>query len=591
MDMTATLRIAFVLSLVLVVASLGACAPGASHLVPVAAKGRTPTSTASPRSLAVRLVLDARGLHVVVRASSSGSDDDLRVWKLGAAAVTALEVRDANGGAVPFEVADRTVTLPRPEASPSIAYDVAPASFREDPAAAIVEEARFRGAGESLFALPKSFESGAFAFALDIDGRAIDAPVVASSLGAGAGSVHSELRRATADAVRRVAILGGGGGHVAFDAPEGHDVAAWIGYAAFDPRPMAAEVAVFRGMLRDHFRSGVADRATLLLAIDERAPRRFRVQRRTGGLFVAASGADPFDAPLRLAVAHELVHSWIGDRLWIGDPRPGHEAESIWFHEGYARWTAREQLYRSGLLSPEEYSAEVNRLLSIVTTSRHARRPLSELVLDARAGVPGIVPLLVARGALHATLVDARIRAGSSTSTTPSSGTPASLNDVLRELLREIEVKPHAISDERWHAALAAQIGPARERADHEEVIVAGTRVSLPPDALGACFEAHEASYDIFDPGFDVTASLDEKHVRGIRASGPAAKAGLREGEPLAHVVEPATPTSKMKVEIERDGKSVVVEYRASAGARRGQAFRRRAGLSDDACRKLALRH
>ncbi|MDB5213939.1 MAG: hypothetical protein JWO86_1866 [Myxococcaceae bacterium] len=44
-------------------------------------------------------------------------------------------------------------------------------------------------------------------------------------------------------ALRRAAFLGGPGGRAEFDAVEGHDESAWLGYPAFDPRAVSAEVA------------------------------------------------------------------------------------------------------------------------------------------------------------------------------------------------------------------------------------------------------------------------------------------------------------------------------------------------------------
>jgi hypothetical protein len=44
-------------------------------------------------------------------------------------------------------------------------------------------------------------------------------------------------------ALRRAAFLGGPGGRAEFDAVEGHDESAWLGYPAFDPRAVSPEVA------------------------------------------------------------------------------------------------------------------------------------------------------------------------------------------------------------------------------------------------------------------------------------------------------------------------------------------------------------
>lgn len=420
---------------------------------------------------------------------------------------------------------------------------------------------------------------------VDIDARKARLPVIATSFGVAEASLHKDLPyTVTANEIRRTAFLGGGGGHAVIDAPEGHDEVGWIGYTAFDPRPVAAELAVFRSTLRDHLRSADIGPQTVLLAVDERPKGHFRVQRRAQGLFIAVAGSDPFEATLRLACATELVHAFIGERLWIGDARPGREGHSLWFHEGYARWVAREQLYRVGLLSPDEYVAEVNRLLNIVTTSPHAQRPLSELATDLKTG--GVVPLLIARGALHATLVDQRIRS--------ASGSKTSLDDVLRRHFKEAEDRrPRGpVAEETWRGSIADVIGQATEKSDFEDMILITKRTTLPADTLGGCFESKEMPFDVYDPGFDVNASRDAARVIGVRANGPAAKAGLRDGDIVVKLDDDPNGgvTSKLKVEIERDGKSVTLAFHPSSGAKKGIGFRRRPGISDEACRKQALR-
>ena len=112
----------------------------------------------------------------------------------------------------------------------------------------------------------------------------------------------------------------------------------------------------------------------------------------------------------------------------------------------------------------------------------------------------------------------------------------------------------------------------------------------LPELALGPCFESRDVAYDVYEPGFDVSASLAAHVVVGVVAKGPAAAAGLRDRDMLVHADVPDRVDTNAKVEVERDGKRVTISYRPVSGSRRGQAFRRKAALTEDACRKLALR-
>ncbi|MBX3186275.1 MAG: hypothetical protein KF819_04635 [Labilithrix sp.] len=566
-------------AIVLVSACALACGRAAAPVTPLAAPKAheaPPRPAPASRSLSVTLGFGAQGLHV--RVLATGAPEDLRAWTLGEDEPDRLEARDAADRPVTFRREGRRLVLESPAAV--VTYDVRPREADEDARTTLIEAARFRAAGEKILAIPDAFDAAVVETTVTLDGRGIDAPVLASTFGVGNDRVSRTVRVAGAE-LRRVAFLGGGGGRAEFDAPEGHDEAAWIGYTAFDPRAVAAEVAGFRGLLHDYFKGNELEPSTLLLAVDARPRGRFRVLRRASGLLVALSGTDPFDASLRLAVAHELVHAWIGERIWLGDATPGREAESYWFHEGVARWVAREQLARAGLLSPEEYATEVNRLLGIVTTSRHATRSSAELVREGTTF--GVVPLLVARGALFATIADAHVRGASRGA--------RSFDDVLRALARQAEAKRGPLPEGALREALAAEIGEARARSGFDEVVAKGTTRRLPDDALGGCFEAREIVHQIHDPGFDVAASRTSKTVIGLDPRSAAAIAGLRPGDALVSIDVPEKK-GEARLEVERDQKRIVVVYAPSSGSARGQAFSRRAAFrhDDEACRKLALR-
>lgn len=245
-----------------------------------------------------------------------------------------------------------------------------------------------------------------------------------------------------------------------------------------------------------------------------------------------------------------------------------------------ARWVAREQLARVGLLSPDEHAAELNRLLAIVSTSRHASRPHAELVSDAVT--PGVVPLLVARGALFATAVDARIR--------DRSHGKRSFDDVVRALSALADEKHAPLPESTFFEVLARELEAAHARDDFDGIVTTGKKRRVPETALGACFESVETSYAVHAPGFDVTASLAAREVRGIDPKGPAAAAGLRNGDVLTAADVPDRADRTAKIAVERDGRAVTVTYRPTSGTRAGQGFRRKAALTEEACRKLALR-
>ena len=560
--------------------------------VAVTARGSTigdlRTRVTSEHGLDVRVRFDDKGLHV--RVAATGPAKELGVWELPSDPIVRLEVRGANDEVAHHAVKGRELAI-EDVRGPTVVvqYDVSapplrPPGSETEAASTMIEAARFRALGAAILAMPKAFVTPAIDVELDVDGRGTEAPIAASSFAIGKMRAMSSVT-ASGAALRRAVLLAGPGGLASFDLPEGKDESAWLGYTAFDPRAVAAEIAACRTLLNEYFWKGREPYASTTIFVTDARPRgRFRVARQARGLVVALSGTELYDAPLRLAVSQELVHAWIGDRIWVGSTEPGREPESYWFHEGVARWVAREQLARAGLLAPNDLASEVNRLLAIVTTSPHASRSTTELARESTAkAAPGVVPLLVARGALFATLADARIRE-------ISKGT-RSYDDVVRTVAAEALEGRGVVAANAPHLAYASLVTEARARADFDEMVEKGTRTRLPDDALGGCFEARDIAYEIRDEGFDVPASLASGVVIALDPKGVSSRAGLRDGDTLVSV-DLATPSSKKtRVVVQRAGAHETITFDPTTGTRRGQSFRRKSGLSDDACRKLALRH
>lgn len=570
-------------------------APGTSPPIPSAAlEPRAPpvgdvrTPVSSERGIDVRVRFDDKGLHV--RVAATAPVEELTVFDLPTDSIARLEVRSANDEPLAYAQRGRELTIDRVRAPTVVVqYDVSapparPPGSETESASTMIEASRFRALGAAILVLPKAFASKTADVQLDVDGRGVEAPIAASSFGTGKTRTTTALKATGAD-LRRAVFLAGPGGRAELDTPEGKDESAWLGYTAFDPRMVSAEIAGFRTMLNEYFWKGLEPQAATTFFVTDARPRgRFRVARQARGVVVALSGNELYDAPIRLAVAHELVHAWIGDRIWIGSTDAGREAETFWFHEGVSRWVAREQLWRAGLLSPEDLASEVNRLLAIVTTSPHASRSTAELAREsASTRAPGVVPLLVARGALFATVADARVR--------ESSKGARSYDDVVRAIATKALEKRGPLPADAAHVELAALVGEAHARADFDDVVATGRRIRVPDDALGGCFEARDATYEIRDEGFDVAASRAAGVVVALDAKGVAARAGLREGDAIVSVDVASGPGQKTRIEVDRAGKRETITFDPVSGKKRGQSFRRRAGLTDAACRKLAARH
>jgi hypothetical protein len=543
-----------------------------------------PRPAPSSRTVAVRLTFDSNRLHV--RVTASGPAPELRSWRLGEDAAQNLNVRGGDDKAITFLKELRAVDLTGDaRGGPvSLDYDVTSSNDPgEDVRSTRIEKARLRCTGERMLALPAAFDDKALDAVIEIDASGIDLLVAGSTFGGVSHDRPKHVGPMRGAELRRAAFVAGAGGHAEFDAPEGHDEALWIGYTAFDPRAVAAEVAGFRGVLHDYFHAiPEMDPSTLIFAVDARQKGTFRAIRRAGGELVAIGGTDAYDAPLRLAVANELVHAWIGERIWIGDASPGAEAQTAWFHDGVARWVAREQLTRVGLVTPDEYAAEVNRLLSILATSPKASLPVSEL-LGGGKPEPGAHAVLTARGALWATQIDARIR--------DKTKGKQSLDDAIKSLATKAAASHAPLPADALDSAIE-DLGLKLGHGDFDDIVATGKRTKLSDGALGECFEPREATYDIPAPGFDVGASRRAGKAIDVDPKGPAAAAGLKEGDTLVNIDGAFDkPDEPVRIEVARPGGAAVVTYKPTAGARRGQSFKRKPDVSESGCKKMLPRH
>src|SRR5262249_4414848 len=159
-----------------------------------------------------------------------------------------------------------------------------------------------------------------------------------------------------------------------------HDEAGWLSPTAFDPRPIAADVASFRTAVRQLLGDGQPRPLTLLLITDlDRPNGAFVASRADESVLVHVGPTEPWSAALRISVAAEVIHGYIGQRLWIGPSDPEHEMEAAWFTEGLVRHVARDLNFRFGLISSADMADEVHGLIGLATTSALKKTPNAAL--------------------------------------------------------------------------------------------------------------------------------------------------------------------------------------------------------------------
>lgn len=166
-------------------------------------------------------------------------------------------------------------------------------------------------------------------------------------------------------------------------------------------------------------------------------------------------------------LAHEMAHHWIGGLVAVKSP----EAEHYWFTEGFTEFVARRVLADAGLLTREQSIDELNATLVEYHANPEKNAPASRIA-QAFWSDPNVGDLPYQRGNLAAIVVDHAIRA--------RTAGKSSLDDLLRELVRDAKARPLVVDTEDLLLRISAWAGAdvaARLRA----VVVGGATVELDP--------------------------------------------------------------------------------------------------------------
>jgi hypothetical protein len=224
------------------------------------------------------------------------------------------------------------------------------------------------------------------------------------------------------------------------------------------------------------------------------------------------------DARVRLLLAHEIVHRWIGSELRFAK---ADGADARWFSEGLAVHYARTLLLREGLLGPEEFLDDVRRDLSA--------QALSSLLPKAlRQGQSAIaLPHHHAsgdyhRGALYAARLAAQLGAAGK----------EDLDHLLLSLLDVAQVLGTALPESSWEDAVVEALGPEAGEEFQRLVVAGAGPIEVPDDAFGPCFYRVTARRAVYELGFDAASlAATPAVVDRVRPGSQAERAGLRQGQ------------------------------------------------------------
>lgn len=301
----------------------------------------------------------------------------------------------------------------------------------------------------------------------------------AATLGEGASTFGASAPSDTVgelSTLRQAAYYWGRPQKTAFDDGSLHLRTAWFGEPAFDvsaagawaARVFAAERAffadddptpfsVFVRVLTSHGdrANGIATETSMLSTIGPRT----KLARR-----------------LRVNLAHEMLHRWLGMRLRLRGP----EGSAYWFSEGFTVHYSNIIAFRAGLLTVDELLESINDIATRHFDNKRAGATNEQIRRDFyRDPAVAIVPYT--RGALYAAELDAALRR--------ASDGKRSLDDILRELYRQSRAPDgrEGLPRDALRRQVREQLGLAGVRR-YDAVIVHGAPPDPPADAYGPCF-------------------------------------------------------------------------------------------------------
>ncbi len=485
---------------------------------------------AAPRSLEVRLEIAPRSavVELETRRPAAGR------WRFAAReeayALSWYDMRAYDAAGRPLEVTPEedgtawTLTAPA-EGGFTLRYlVVAPAEASSPAQGAQTARQRFAGFGAALFVQPTPPEGGA----VDEVGLELKAPEgwsLRSTWGpqrarlAGLNALDDGLVVAGAWSLDRAEIQRSAL-FVAVDTQLPEGAPAWT-----PPLERIAEAQA------SYF--GTYPINALMIALVPATQGEVEASATAGGLLVEvpAGWSSPEDPRVLRRVAREhlrmFTERWMHPRATTPEEPPG--AWPAWFTEGAAEYYGARTLLSLKLLDGKGFLDLLNNWIAQEAQSRWSQQALPDPERQSSWQAPDAVAYARARGALLAFLLDVTLR-------TDSQGL-TSLDHLLRRMGFDF-----GGSEAGYTEADVLQRLQAFTRRDLSELItrcVQG-REPLPLDYLdrgGVLMET--APGERFDPGFTWEAFEGEPRearfiVRTVEPDGPAARAGLAEGELLA---------------------------------------------------------
>lgn len=339
-----------------------------------------------------------------------------------------------------------------------------------------------------------------------------------AGLGAGAGATSSygegdvELEPGKANRLSSTVFMAGPMQREPMPVSNAGFSAAWMGETPFEARPLMAWTHQLHGWMSRFF--------------DEPGDPPYRVFMRYnpinagGGValtrsFLVTYGQATDPADLKSTLSHEMIHTWT---QWDG--------RGQWYGEGIAVYYQGLLPYRAGLITADDYLADINET---------ARRYYSNLLNDTpddqiapRFWEDSRIRVLpYDRGGLYFAVVNGKIRR--------SSQGARSLDDLILEMNRRRRAG-EPMDEAAWVALLTAELG---EDGQALHAAMKAGELMLPESGdYGPCFTRYVGRARRFDLGFDPKSFVgDVKIIRGLVPGSAAERAGIRNGDVVTYAV------------------------------------------------------
>ncbi|CAL1691472.1 hypothetical protein MMB232_01612 [Brevundimonas subvibrioides] len=363
------------------------------------------------------------------------------------------------------------------------------------------------GVGNTFILLPKDDHDYRIALRWDLTGL---------PAGAGATSSHGEgdfdLEPGRADRLSSTVFMAGPMEREPQPVSNAGFSAAWMGETPFEARPLMAWTNRLHGWMSRFFAEPGEPPYRVFM--------RYNPINAGGGValtrsFLVTFGQATNPADLKSTLSHEMIHTWT---QWDG--------RGQWYGEGIAVYYQGLLPYRAGLITADDYLADINDT---------ARRYYSNLLNDTpddqiapRFWEDSRIRVLpYDRGGVYFAVVNGKIRRA-------SEGT-RSLDDLILEMNRRRRAG-ETVDEAVWIALLTAELGE-EGRALHA-AMKDGDLMVPEPDDYGPCFTRYVGRARRFDLGFDPKSFVgDVKTIRGLVAGSAAERAGIRNGDVVTYAV------------------------------------------------------